>query len=1128
MRPRRLAAARAAPLALVSVNVGGLRSAAKLQQVLQWARASRFHVIMLQEVGMAAHPLLSQAGAPGAGVSAWEGSAFWSPGTAHSRGCLTLVKAHPAITHLDDPSAPAAALEGRIVRVDCRVAGQAVSLVNVYAPTERGDRTAFVQRLRNVLPADRAVLLGGDLNCVRHAADVVGGGQPGGGSRLHGGEAWAGLMGDLGLVDVWRQQHPQRRDFTHWSASARSGARLDRWLVSTAVAEGWGATSAILPGPAGFSTDHLPVALQLLPPGQMPRGAPLRPPFRRWMLDDDQFKQSVTAVLQAAAAAAGLGPAAASQQGQQAAAQPMAAWLAAKRAVGLVCRQVQRGRRRAWALAERAAADAAAEARAALVASPGAGEAQAAWVAARLAYAQHWRERTGRALQARSVLDHVYGEAGTLYFHRHLAAPQAPSTIATLRGATAGAAGQPEQQLTADLSTDAGLRRAMHIAEQHFVGPERGLFRSRPSDPHAAAVLHAAMPRTLSPSWAAECEGPLKEGAMTAAELRVALRQCARGKAPGLDGLPYEFYAAFWPLVEPLLLAAVNAAFGAGEDPQALAPLLVGLIVLIHKGTGRPLDALVGYRPITLLNCDLKLLAKAVTNRLHLPLGTLVDAVQSAFISGRNISDAVLFYVGLAEHLQRVGSPLWLVLSDLAQAYDSVSWDYLFATLRAMGFREHGHVRWAQLLHRGGRSAVLLNGFASPFMALGGGLAQGSGASPLYWTVVLQPFTAYVNSLAAAGRLHPPQLPGRPGTWHPPMAAPPASHYADDTKAPTIAPDEDGPELKAAFQKLEAASGVGLSVEKTCLAQLVRVQGEPSPAAASPPAGQGGQPGAGAGVHLATGFRLKLPDAPQRLLGVPLSADGEAAAAVAFHNSAGKLVGASSGWDGLQLSFEGRVHVAKQCLASKLVFQAAFLPAPPVQLQSAQRVIRRFVVGSASAEEAEQRGRLMPGEAVLALPKALGGMGYPVLQHAAASLMAKHVAALFGPGWQLWKRLMREALAAADSTAGMPTWAVTLALAPPAERRDLEARLGPRVRAYVQALAAVGPVRGPCHPPGQPSWSFFSALSEPLFHNACITLPDTLRTGGAQQRPTEAATLGAGSRGPLAGLAPRAGIRGAS
>ena len=338
------------------------------------------------------------------------------------------------------------------------------------------------------------------------------------------------------------------------------------------------------------------------------------------------------------------------------------------------------------------------------------------------------------------MLNHLFGESGTLFFHRHLEAPRAPTVIATLREEPPPGAPAEDPEEPADLTTAAGLQRAMHIAERHFAGEDRGLFRHRPSDPHAAHAMHAAMTRRLSPAWAAECEGPLRSGTMTGQELRAALRQCARGKAPGLDGLPYEFYAAFWPRLETLLLAAVNAAFAAQHDPQAMSALLVGLIVLIHKGSGRPTDRLVGYRPITLLNCDVKLLAKALANRLHLPLGTLVDAAQSAFICGRSISDAVLFYVGLAEHMQRAGHPLWVVLSDLAQAYDSVSWDYLFATLRAMGFQEGGHVRWAQLLHRGGRAAVLINGFASPFFPLKGGLAQGSGASPLYWTVVLQPF----------------------------------------------------------------------------------------------------------------------------------------------------------------------------------------------------------------------------------------------------------------------------------------------------------------------------------------------------------------------------------------------------
>ena len=143
----------------------------------------------------------------------------------------------------------------------------------------------------------------------------------------------------------------------------------------------------------------------------------------------------------------------------------------------------------------------------------------------------------------------------------------------------------------------------------------------------------------------------------------------------------------------------------------------------------------------------------------------------------------------------------------------------------------------------------------------------------------------------------------------------------------------------------------------------------------------------------------------------------------------------------------------------------------------------------------------MPAEHVLALPKQLGGMGHAVLRHAAASLMAKHDAALFGPGWRLWKRLLRHDLAGADDQAGLPTWAVTLGPAAPEVRAPLLARLGPRVRAYVEAFAAVGPRRAPCPPPGQRAWAFFSVMAEPLFHNARVTLPVDGQAGGGPGQP---------------------------
>ena len=44
-------------------------------------------------------------------------------------------------------------------------------------------------------------------------------------------------------------------------------------------------------------------------------------------------------------------------------------------------------------------------------------------------------------------------------------------------------------------------------------------------------------------------------------DLKASLISMPRGKQPGSDGLPYEFYSAFWPQVGPLLEAAFRQAF---------------------------------------------------------------------------------------------------------------------------------------------------------------------------------------------------------------------------------------------------------------------------------------------------------------------------------------------------------------------------------------------------------------------------------------------------------------------------------------------------------------------------------------------------------------------------------------
>jgi hypothetical protein len=104
----------------------------------------------------------------------------------------------------------------------------------------------------------------------------------------------------------------------------------------------------------------------------------------------------------------------------------------------------------------------------------------------------------------------------------------------------------------------------------------------------------------------------------------------------------------------------------------------------------------------------------------------------------------------------------WLLLLDLAGAYDNVDWGLLQAAVQTMGFKAIGHVRWAQLLHQGAASLIHVNGHATARFPLRSRLLQGSGVSPLYWTIVLQPLSSCLCSTQAQGHISMPVLPQMP------------------------------------------------------------------------------------------------------------------------------------------------------------------------------------------------------------------------------------------------------------------------------------------------------------------------------------------------------------------------------
>ena len=123
------------------------------------------------------------------------------------------------------------------------------------------------------------------------------------------------------------------------------------------------------------------------------------------------------------------------------------------------------------------------------------------------------------------------------------------------------------------------------------------------------------------------------EGLLTDVECLESLKTMTSNKSPGTDGLPAEFYKVFWDYVKPFLLNALNCSYTNGHLSITQRR---GLITLVPK-KNKPANLLKNWRPITLLNCDYKIAAKSIANRIKKVLPKIINNDQTGFLKNRTI-----------------------------------------------------------------------------------------------------------------------------------------------------------------------------------------------------------------------------------------------------------------------------------------------------------------------------------------------------------------------------------------------------------------------------------------------------------------------------------------------------------
>ena len=698
-------------LTVISVNVNGLRNENRRLGFLQWLSHLSPSVVCLQET----HAVSS------ADLQSWfSGFGFLcagSFGSVHSRGVAVLYRP------IFECRSVVCEFDGRFVLVELAFRGAVFRVASIYAPNRNPDRDDFLVRCVNAIDPTVPTLLCGDFNTVIDRVADRRGSCPFDVSH-ESSVMLSGLFSDCCVVDIWRELHPGVSAFTWCRPDGALASRIDLigcpyvWVPHVSSVD-------ILPCP--FS-DHCALSFSWTLPDSVPVGPGLWK-LNLAILEEDEYVSLITDFWFLW------------QRCQSDFSSLTRWWDAGKSHIKRLSINYCKTRNKSKCTERNILTKLAAHLKIHIDSG-------------RLSFLPIYLStlsrldaldcEVARGAQVRSRARWAEeGESSTAYFFRLEKKRATDRYISALRA--------DDGSLVTDKDGLCTLLRSFYL----------DLFTAVPCDSSARAELLSHISSVLPFDDSEACEGLLSQG-----ECFAALQGMARGKAPGCDGLPMEFYLKFWDVLGNDLVLVLNSAYRLGSLSCSQRR---GIITLTFK-KGDRLDPK-NWRPITLLNADYKIASRSVAARLLKVIHLIVSKDQTCGVPGRFIGENVAFLRDIVDFCTFTGVPAALLSLDQEKAFDRVDWSFLRSTLFALGFGQ-SFIGWVDLFYKNSSSAVNVNGNVSSCFLLSRGVRQGCPLSPLLYILIAEVLACNIRAHDAISGLRLPYAP---------VPLPCVSAYADDT-----------------------------------------------------------------------------------------------------------------------------------------------------------------------------------------------------------------------------------------------------------------------------------------------------------------------------------------------------------
>lgn len=229
------------------------------------------------------------------------------------------------------------------------------------------------------------------------------------------------------------------------------------------------------------------------------------------------------------------------------------------------------------------------------------------------------------------------------------------------------------------------------------------------------------------------------------AEIDDVIREMPTDHAPGPDGFNGCFLKTCWHIIKHDFYRLCDEFYSDKLNLESLNEGFITPIPKIHLPE-TPND----FRPITLLNCCLRVITKLLANRLQKVILGIVHKNQYGFLKGKTIHDCLAWSFEFLHQCQTSRKEICLLKLDFAKAFDTIEHKPMMEIMKHMGFDERW-LGWMESIFSSGKSSILLNGMPGRKFICKRGVRQGDPLSPLIFVLAADLLQAAINDALAAG-----------------------------------------------------------------------------------------------------------------------------------------------------------------------------------------------------------------------------------------------------------------------------------------------------------------------------------------------------------------------------------------